>query len=282
MLDLQSIRESNSQLREGQPEFVAVMGGATSGIGEATCRELVRNDVALLENVDDVCKRIAAEAGHVNLLFLSANVLRTARTPTSEGIDQMMALQYYSRVRFITNLLPSLQSAGSKGELARVVSVLGAGKEGRIFHNDLLLEQNFSLSNCASQAMCMTSLAFEHLAEENGVVSFLHVSPGVLRRTTITAGFGRVVSAVSRVLMTLAIPFTVSVEESGERHLYFSTKKSYEPTRAQPPLRSFRLDFKGQVCPIPDLLAQYLKDGTQDEVWSHTTDVFTSMGRKYA
>jgi hypothetical protein len=26
MLDLQSIRESNSQLREGQPEFVAVMG----------------------------------------------------------------------------------------------------------------------------------------------------------------------------------------------------------------------------------------------------------------
>lgn len=192
----------------------------------------------------------------------------------------MMALQYYSRVRFIINLLSSLQSAASQGELARVISVLGAGKEGKIFQDDLLLERNFSLPNCASQAICMTSLTFARLAEANPMVSFLHVSPGVVRGTGITSGFDRAINTVSRVLMTLAAPFTVSVKESGERHLYISTNDAYEPGHAKSPLRLFRLDWDGESCRVPELLSQYLHDGTQDKVWSHATDVYKRICEK--
>ena len=111
---------------------------------------------------------------------------------TTEGMDKMFNLQYYSRMRFAIQILPCLNEAAGRGELTRVVSVLGAGKEGKIFEDDFLLRKHYSLKNCAGQAICMTSLAFNKLASANPAVSFIHTSPGVVRGTNIMTGMDRI------------------------------------------------------------------------------------------
>lgn len=40
----------------------------------------VQTDLALLKNVDDVCKQINEKEGRINLLFLTANVLQMSRS----------------------------------------------------------------------------------------------------------------------------------------------------------------------------------------------------------
>jgi hypothetical protein len=48
-----------------------------------------------------------------------------------EGIDKKMAVHFYGRFKFFTELAPLLQAAKDMGEEARVISVLGAGYGGK-------------------------------------------------------------------------------------------------------------------------------------------------------
>jgi NAD(P)-dependent dehydrogenase (short-subunit alcohol dehydrogenase family) len=96
---------------------------------------------------------------------------------TSEGLDRTMSLLYYSRIRFATNLIPLLNS-GKK--IAHVISVYGAGLEGRLFQDDLSLRHHYSFSNARSHIVHMTTMAFERLARKNPNLSFVHVYPGLV------------------------------------------------------------------------------------------------------
>lgn len=42
---------------------------------------------------------------------------------TTEGLDKLLNLRYYSRMRFAFNLLPQLTQAAESGGLSRVVSI---------------------------------------------------------------------------------------------------------------------------------------------------------------
>ncbi|KAF6832993.1 short-chain dehydrogenase reductase [Colletotrichum musicola] len=315
MPSLQQVRQSNSKLKDGPPGLVVVMAGATSGIGEATCKALVRHtrrptvyivgrnraranatiaelqrsnpsatvhfiasDLTLLKNVDEVCRQIAEKEAKINLLFTSTGFLSMkGRDETSERLDKMFSLTYYSRLRFVTNLLPLLQAAAEAKELARVVSVLGAGTEGKIFTDDLALrnEANYNLRNCATQAISMTSLAFEHLAAAHPAVSFVHVSPGVVRDTGIMSGMGRFAGPIFKFLTTLAAPFNISLRESAERHLYAAT--SVELGRGGGDAKAFRLTWNGEPAGANAAFEKCMKDGTGKLVWDHTEQVFDEV-----
>lgn len=82
----------------------------------------------------------------------------------------MYSLQYFARIKAIVNLLPLLNLAGHDHQLARVVSVLGAGNEGKVFVGDLELKNNYNLQNCSNQGITMNSLALEHLARQNRAI----------------------------------------------------------------------------------------------------------------
>lgn len=112
MVSLQTVRASNSRLKDLGPGLVAVFVGGTSGIGESTAREFVRNtvqprvylvgrnetqaskiinelqtlnpegqikfvksDVSLLRSVDAVCEEVKAHEKKVNLLFMTAGII---------------------------------------------------------------------------------------------------------------------------------------------------------------------------------------------------------------
>ncbi|KAI5286049.1 hypothetical protein KEM52_002169, partial [Ascosphaera acerosa] len=151
MTSLNTVRAHNATLRGRLGSgLVAVFAGGTSGIGESTARELVRNvdapkvyiigrneqeatrilgelrqlsphghyefiagNLAQLREVDRVCEQIREREKHVNLLVLSQGILRPGGPNyVGEGLDMKMSLHYYSRMRMIFNLLPLLRAAG--------------------------------------------------------------------------------------------------------------------------------------------------------------------------
>jgi NAD(P)-dependent dehydrogenase (short-subunit alcohol dehydrogenase family) len=81
-------------------------------------------DISDLELIDTLCKEIAAQEAAVDLLFLTAGALSFGKqgksaclketiyllteSDTKAGIDLNHMLRYYSRMRFVLNLIPLL------------------------------------------------------------------------------------------------------------------------------------------------------------------------------
>ena len=147
-------------------------------------------------------------------------------TETSEGLDRKLTTNYYSRVRFTQQLLPLLQSASP--QLSRVVSVLAPGGESAIDLEDLDLKHGFSLRKAAAHAVTMTDFALEEFATKNPTVSFVHSYPGGVK-TGFFKESGVAIRALVRLAFTLMSPWTIPIEESGERHLYAATSAAYPP-----------------------------------------------------
>ncbi|KAL1841096.1 hypothetical protein VTJ49DRAFT_7427 [Mycothermus thermophilus] len=136
----------------------------------------IRVDVSLLRNVDKVCWDIKRRERFVNLLFFATGVPTVGKgqySETAESLYYPTAMAYYSRVRFIVNLLPLLQRAPA---LRRVVSVYGGGCEGQLCLGDLqgrslptVLSSTTSTPlglDLRSHTSSMMTLAFESLALE--------------------------------------------------------------------------------------------------------------------
>ncbi|KAI5288578.1 hypothetical protein KEM54_005101 [Ascosphaera aggregata] len=170
MTSLATIRAHNATLRNRLgPGLVAVFAGGTSGIGESTARELVRNvdapkiyiigrnqteatriindfkrlspgghyqfiagDLAKLREVDRVCEKIKAQEKQINLLVLSQGILRPGGPNyVGEGLDMKMSLHYYSRMRMIFNLLPQLKTAAESTNNDGLARVISCLAAGR-------------------------------------------------------------------------------------------------------------------------------------------------------
>ncbi|KAK5994450.1 putative oxidoreductase [Cladobotryum mycophilum] len=330
---LDAVRASNATLKNLGPGLVGVFVGGTSGIGEAIlksftkatvspnvyivgrsqeaakrieeeCRAInaaakvsfVQADLTELANVDKVCSEIEQKEQVVNLLVLSPGFLSLeGRNVSSEGLDRKMAVHYYSRMRFIKNLQPLLNRAASSSpvQLSRVMSVLGAGHGGKIVEDDLDLQKNFSLSNCAAHCGTMTDLSLEKFASIEPGTAFVHTSPGVVK-TNIDSQLPFWARGLLKVVSPLLSPWTVSLEETGERHLYMATSNRYPPARfaeqtgdhVGAPLAkdqevaegstgergsgAYLLNWDGQVQKQDaEILKEYRKTGIAAKVWEH-------------
>lgn len=187
-------------------------------------------------------------------------------TETSEGLDADTALIYYNRLLLTTLLLPLLSLAPSP----RVVTVFSAGNEGpftaeqissefrqgftrigiassilpSVFPSPLPLESPFQPDAGSTLALAsLTTLSFEQLARSHPNISFIHSYPGgvqteILDKLMDTAkGIWSypawfVKKFVSPIFWLISKPFTVQVEESGERHLFLATSAAYPSASA--------------------------------------------------
>ncbi|KAI1139169.1 hydrogenase/reductase-like protein [Hypoxylon sp. FL0543] len=336
MVSSDAIHASNGRIATELPAgLVAVFVGATSGIGETSLKHFVKHarqpriyftgrsdaaaerikpelrslnpegeynflkyDTSLLENVDQACRDIKDKESTINLLFISAGTL-VSGTKTQEGLHFFAALTYYSRVRFILNLLPLIQGASS---LRRVVSVFAGSKEGPMFTNDFQGD-NISVTSARGHFTSMITLSLEAIARDAPSVSFVHNYPGF-----VDTGLGRDVKgpamAVAKVVFKVVGPFVnIPLDEVGERHTFFSTSARYPPAAGEPRADGvsldkavqvatstdgqkgggvYSIDHKGESCERKalDFLAGHRKDGSMDKLWKHTQDEFMRITQK--
>lgn len=93
-------------------------------------REFIPCDVYLMKNIKETSRVLLGQLPHINFLVLSAGYgsLLNDRDETAEGMAGQLATRYYSRWRFIYELLPLIRNAADEGLDAKVMSVLGAQK----------------------------------------------------------------------------------------------------------------------------------------------------------
>ncbi|CAG8429002.1 unnamed protein product [Penicillium salamii] len=332
MVSLENIQASNTSLKNYGPNLVGVFVGGTSGIGESTARAFVKyavsprvylvgrsetrasqiiedlralspdgqinfikGDVSRLEEVDQACKEIQAKEDKINLLVLSAGILTMkGREETDEGLDKKLSLHYYSRMRFLYNLLPQLTNASNAQDatsgqsgLSRVLSVLDARGNAPLILNDLSLKENYSLRNCANHAITMTSLSMEELAASYPATSFVHAYPGLVK-TSVGRESGSLMKLALNAVFLLLTPMNVPLEESGERHLYAGTNPMFSPLNSKgddAAIGSDGIQGSGSYLVGSDsamvsnqkVLEGYRADGTRASIWKHTLDIFKGI-----
>lgn len=216
-------------------------------------------------------------------------------TETVEGLDRKFSLNYYSRMRFVNNLLPQLTAASaSKAGLSRVVSVLGPGHEGKLVENDLDLKHNFSLGNCASHSIILNDFAAEELAKANPATAFVHTSPGIVRTGVMNNG-GVLLKTLAKIAFVALAPFAVGSEECGERNLYMATSDRF-PSKAQAGEAKEDVAIgadgvKGSGAYLLNwdqkpvggkILAQLRAKGFGKTAWEHTLDMWKQAEAKAA
>ncbi|KUJ16731.1 NAD(P)-binding protein [Mollisia scopiformis] len=336
MVSLDVVHASNARLRELGPGLVALFVGGTSGIGEYTlkafvkhsvsprvylvgrnassaeriieeCRglnkdgkiEFIKADVSELAEVDRACKEIAAKEKSINLILQTqGNLNLRGRDESPEGLARKFTLNFYSRMRFTSNLLPLLRAATtSPPGFARSVSVLGAGHEGSINLDDLELKTTFSTTTCADQSITMNDFMAEQFAAREPSVSFMQTSPGV-----VNTGLARELPFWARVAMKGLTPvvklFATGADETGERQLFHATSGMYPPAKplagsavaSGVPLPTGMAIGTGSdgkvgsggyiVSPVGDitgnakLLSDYRAKGVSQIVWDHAYSIF--------
>jgi NAD(P)-dependent dehydrogenase (short-subunit alcohol dehydrogenase family) len=337
MVAITDVRTSNSALQSLPANLVAVFVGGTSGIGLYTARELARNttsphiyligrnqigaakiidelkainsssqvsfiqkDVSLLKNVDEACQEIRAKEKQVNLLFMTCGYfVFTGRDETAEGLDKKFALHYYTRMRFINQLQPLLDTAASTKSLSRVVSVLDPQVGLRMMPNfsDLSLKTSFSLKNCASHASSMTNLIFSRLASQHPGTSYIHAYPGFVETGAGRDAWGAFEPLAKPLLWLIKVTMEVKPAESGERHLFAATSRPYAPKLSSEGVQdavtgsdtvkgsgSYLLNWNGDVLADTSKAKKLRDDGGEKKVWDHVEEVFKKVceeGGKY-
>jgi hypothetical protein len=91
-----------------------------------------------------------------------------------------MSLLYYSRIRFITQLLPLLLASPTT---AHLISVFGPGRDEKLYPEDLSLRDptKYGFMSSGSHAAYFKTFFFEHLAAEHpGKLSLSHYFPGLV------------------------------------------------------------------------------------------------------
>ena len=258
----------------------------------------VEKDISILRNVDEVCDELRQKEPKINCLFLTAGYMTLrGRDETVEGIDRKMSVNYYSRIRMMFNLMSNVEEAAKQGELARVITVLAAGSEGDVRMEDLDLKHNFTLHACLAHCVMMTDFMVEQLAERHPSVSFSHSYPGTVKTGIANQLTGPVRLAV-KVLYAVMTPWILNVRESGERHFFQITNRSYPPKNgcvagtAAPedarPMKgsngtegsgAYLLDWDCSSAGDTKLLTKYRGMGLPKKVWDHTMEKFAQAER---
>lgn len=172
-------------------------------------REFLACDASLLSNVTAACRTLTSRTmppplTKLNYIFITSGYFTLAgRNNTAEGIDRKFCLHFYSRWKFVMELMPLLQAAKDAGEDARFVSVLGAGHGGKIDFEDMGLVKSFSAMKCGLIAPTYNSLMAEEFAQRYPGLSFTHSYPGFVD-TGVFSGLHWSLYLVGRLLSTLA------------------------------------------------------------------------------
>lgn len=298
-LKLAAIRSRNAAVQYA--DRVACVVGGTSGIGEGIAVRLARAgmrvlvvgrsvergqrvvarlaavggsghrfipcDVSLLTNVAACTHSLRSEADALHVLVLSSGIASlNGRTETREGVDEKLAVHYYSRMAFIAGTLPLLRAVLASSQPARVLSVLSAGVHAPYAHvlHDPELKQHYSLKNAANAAGFYNDLCLDALARDaaNGRISFIHAAPGF-----VNTRWGSELPWLGRAMVRLLQPLGRSPEDCAEAMC--------DPL-LRPDAAPGLMLMNENAEPLP--LCKGHTEDVRQFVWAHTQDVLRRNG----
>ena len=104
-------------------------------------------------------------------------------TETTEGLDSFLSTTYYSRVRFILQLMPLLTASPTRP--GHVISVYAGGFEDGTKPGDwpvgLPSAESYGVTSVRKHTCFMTNFIFEELAARHeGKLSLIHIYPGLV------------------------------------------------------------------------------------------------------
>ncbi|TVY55854.1 Oxidoreductase andH [Lachnellula cervina] len=327
MVSLSAVQDSNSKIAATfGPGSVAVFVGATSGIGETSLKQFARHsqapriyfigrsqeagdritgelqalnkagtyifvkaDVSLIKVVDDVCRDIRSKEKAINLLFQSQGSLHF-HAETAEGLPTVASLHFYSRNRFIVNLLPLIQQARS---LRRVISVFAGTYEGPIYENDFM-GRGVPMRKARGHMVSMITLFLGGVAKKAPDVTFIQAYPGAVEGGLLRDPEG-VLMHVMKVVWKVVGPFiTIPNLECGERHAFLATSSKYPASEGRDSGVSledgitvaqgtdgeigsgvYSVDQFGESGPkVTAILSKFREEGMVERLWNHTEEEF--------
>lgn len=203
----------------------------------------------------------------------------------------LVAAAYYSRLRFISNLLPLIRTAPS---LRRVVTVAGGGNEGPIDPTDFPA-LHVPLRKIRGHICSLITLSLESMVKIAPEVSFIHDYPG----TVVTPLFDhapRIVRVLTKMYVCLLGRWIcIPIEECGERHVFLATNEQFPPATGIKDVLRLRdasdvaLGTTGEIgsgvysvgwncesapSSVVELLDSFRKEGMVEQVWEHTAAEF--------
>lgn len=198
-----------------------VLDGMPPGVGTV---ELLDLDLADLASVAAAADRLAREHGQLDLLINNAGVMALPRQLTRHGFERQFGINHLGHFALTLLLLPLLQRrAGS-----RVVTVTsGAQYFGRIGFDDLQGEQRYDRWQAYGQsklANVMTALELQRRLEAEGSpVASLAAHPGVARTNLQTASAAASGGWLEPLLGQLLAPLAQSAAAGALPQLFAAT-----------------------------------------------------------
>ncbi|KAH8824538.1 NAD-P-binding protein [Flagelloscypha sp. PMI_526] len=142
--------------------------------------EFIQCDGTLMRNVQRATDEILSRVDRINFIAMTLAVMdKVGPDFTEEGLEKKLTTPFYSRLKFVFNLLPALEKAAEDGQDATVYNVLGGGKlGGHVDLDNLGFKKPTSFMKMRAQIPSYGNLVMERLATEHPNVSWLNAYPG--------------------------------------------------------------------------------------------------------
>lgn len=235
---------------------VALVTGATNGIGEITAQALaqqgaevvivsrspqkcadsvqkikqatgnsavsfIAGDLSLMSEVRRVAEQFKAQHSRLDVLVNNAGAFYDKRQQTSEGNEMTFALNHLNYFLLTHLLLDRLQATGEQTGDARVINVSSdAHQLGKINFEDIQRTRSYSGFRAYGESKLMNVMFSYTLANK---LTGTPISVNALHPGFVRTGFGRNNGGIMNRIMGLIQTFALSPEQGAETSVYLAS-----------------------------------------------------------
>jgi len=179
--------------------------------------EFRKVDASLMKNIEAFCIQLQQELreGVINVLVLSQGIITLQKKDTSEGINEMIALNYYGRMHFVRKLR-ELKLLALDCIIVNILNAKAGDPSGqKIDFNDLDMRRTGIVAGI-QQNFAMSDIMIQDFGESQDTggarMTFIHDYPGFVKTDLVKNTFLKAIFGVAEFFLRRQI----SPEAAGE------------------------------------------------------------------